>query len=322
MLGLVLRYISFAMTPKRHIENSRRAAFKSAIRSLEITWMSFISKIPTVTGCLLKAQLINKLTPLEIAKHLKAFKQKEFHSSRTGNQRCENIGNAIVTIDPPSASSPYPSANGNAVHYFGCSSVVSRTDLLKILNTMKESQVERFFFWVSPNPQQEEIVIWLLAHGFKPFQGTQYPTLIRSIEAETPHATSLRVERVPRLEVENRADAIRHIYKPWNCSFFFESVNLPGFEHFLAYESDTPVSAAILGVYGDFAYLGWAATAEDHRGKGGQNSLIRARLNRAAALGCQIACSETLTMLKTSLRNLERNGFKIIYTKQVFVWET
>ena len=284
--------------------------------------MSFISKIPMVTGCLLKARLINKMTPLEIAKHLKAFKQKEFHSSRTGNHRWENIGNAIVTIDPPSASSPYPSANGNAVHYFGCGAGVSQTDLLKILNTMKASRVERFFFWVSPNPQQDEIVIWLRDHGFKPFQGTQYPTLIRSVNAVTPHATNLRVERVPRLVVESRADAIRHIYKPWNCSFFFDSLNLPGFEHFLAYESDTPVSAAILGTHGDIAYLGWAATANEHRGKGGQNALIKARLNRAAALGCQIACSETLTMLKTSLKNLVRNGFEIIYKKQVFVWET
>ena len=103
-------------------------------------------------------------------------------------------------------------------------------------------------------------------------------------------------------------------------SSLIASIN-PGFEHFLAYENDIPVSAAVLATHGDFAYFGWAATAEEHRGKGGQNVLIRARLNRAAELGCRIACSETLIMLKTSLGNLERNGFKIIYKKQVFIWE-
>ena len=56
--------------------------------------------------------------------------------------------------------------------------------------------------------------------------------------------------------------------------------------------------------------------------KGGQNVLIKARLNRAAELGCQVACSQTLTMLKTSLGNLESNGFEIIYEKQVFIWES
>ena len=72
----------------------------------------------------------------------------------------------------------------------------------------------------------------------------------------------------PGREVEDCADAIAHIYEPWGCEFFFDSVDQPGFEHFLAYENRTPVSAAILGTHGDFAYLGWAGTAEEHRGKG------------------------------------------------------
>ena len=81
-------------------------------------------------------------------------------------------------------------------------------------------------------------------------------------------------------------------------------------------------STAILGAHGDFAYLGWARTTEKHGGKGGQNALIKARLNCAAELGCQITCSETLTMLETSLGNLERNGFETVYKKLVFVWES
>ena len=97
----------------------------------------------------------------QIANHLKVLKQKELDCSRSGEQRCENISNAIITIDPPSASSPYPSANRNAAQYFGCGTTVSQTDFLKILNTLKGAQVERFFFWLSPNPQQEEIVKWL-----------------------------------------------------------------------------------------------------------------------------------------------------------------
>ena len=258
----------------------------------------------------------------EVANHLKVIKQKELGCSRSGEQRWDEVGGAIATIDPPSGSSPYPSANRNAAHFFGCGSTVSPIDFLKVLDTLKGAQVERFFFWLSPNPQQAEIVTWLLDSGLKPFQGTEYPTLIRPVEEVTPHETHLRVERVSRREVEDCADAIAHIYEPWGCQFFFDSVDRPGFEHFLAYENRTPVSAAILGTHGDFAYLGWAGTAEEHRGKGGQNALIKARLNRAAELGCQIACSETLTMLKTSLGNLERNEFETVYEKQVFVWES
>ena len=262
------------------------------------------------------------MTPHAVTNHLKVIKLKELGCSGSGEQRCEEIAGAIVTIDPSSGSSPYPSANRNAAHFFGCGSTVSQTDLVKVLDTFKGAQVERFFFWGSPNLQQEEIITWLLDNGFKRFQGTQYPTLIRPVEEVTPHETYLRVERVSRREVESCTDAIAHIYEPWGSEFFFDSVDQPGFEHFLAYENGTPVSAAVLATHGDFTYLGWAATAEEHRGKGGQNALIRARLNRAAELGRRIACSETLTMLKTSLENLERNGFKTIYKKQVFVWES
>jgi hypothetical protein len=32
-------------------------------------------------------------------------------------------------------------------------------------------------------------------------------------------------------------------------------------------------------------------------------------------------CSETLSLLKASLGNLKKNGFKVVYEKHVFVWE-
>ena len=192
---------------------------------------------------------------------------------------------------------------------------------MNILEIFRESQVERFFFWLSPNSQDEEIIGWLGEIDLKPFEGTRYPTLIRSVEKVAPFRTPLDVRRVSAPEVENQKPAIHRIFEPWPCSFFFESVDRRGFDHFLAYDGRTPVSAAILAHHGDFAYLGWAGTAEAHRNKGGQNALIRTRLNRAAELGCRVACSETLAMLKTSLGNLERNGFEVTYHKKVYVWE-
>ncbi len=262
------------------------------------------------------------MRPDEIVQLLTEIKHKELGCAPPGSKIHKIVGNAIVTVDPPSASSPYPSANRNGVFFFGCGTTVSRTDLLNILDVFRQSGTERFFFWLSPNPQEEEIIEWLRGNRLKPFGGTRYPTLIRPVEKVAPFQTHLDVCRVSGHEVENYKDAILRIFDPWPCTFFLESVDQPGFDHFLAYDAGTPVSAAILAHHGDFAYLGWAGTAEAHRRKGGQNSLIRARLNRAADLGCRVACSETLVMLKTSLGNLERNGFEIVYYKKVFVWES
>ncbi len=262
------------------------------------------------------------MRPDEIAQLLTEIKHKELGCAPPGSKIHKIVRNAIVTVDPPSASSPYPSSNGNGVYYFGCGTTVTRADFRKILDVFRQSGVERFFFWLSPNPQEEEIIEWLRGNRLKPFGGTRYPTLIRPVEKVAPFQTHLDVCRVSGHEVENQGDAILRIFDPWPCTFFFESVDQPGFDHFLAYDVGTPVSAAILAHHGDFAYLGWAGTAEAYRKKGGQNALIRTRLNRAAELGCRVACSETLAMLKTSLGNLERNGFEVVYNKKVFVWES
>ena len=262
------------------------------------------------------------MRPDDIARRLMAIRQKELDCVPHDSRMQVQIESAIVILDPSSASSPFPSANRNGVYFFGCGGKVSRSDLLEILSVFRVSEVERFFFWLSPNPQEEEISGWLQDNGLTPFKGTTYPTLIRTVEPVSPFQTSLEVRRVSRGEVEENRDAVVRIFEPWPSSFFFESIEQAGFEHFMAYEAGAPVSAAILACDGDFAYLGWAGTAEAYRKKGGQNALIRARLNRAAELGCRVACSETLAMLKTSLGNLKRNGFETVYRKKVYVWES
>ncbi len=45
-----------------------------------------------------------------------------------------------------------------------------------------------------------------------------------------------------------------------------------------------------------------------------------ANRNGVFFFGCRAACSETLARLKTSLGNLQRNGFEIAYYKKVYVW--
>ena len=262
------------------------------------------------------------MKPDEIARRLIAIRHRQLDCAPLDSSIQVPSDTAVVTLDPPSAASPYPSANRNGVFFFGCRTKVSHNDFLNVLDLFRKSEIQRFFFWLSPNPQIEEISGWLRGSGLKPFKGSTYPTLIRSVEPMAPFKTPLDVRRVSRAEVQSRKDAILRIFDPWPSSFFFESVEKTGFEHFMAYEAGAPVSAAILAYEGDFAYLGWAGTAEDHRKKGGQNALIRARLNRAAELGCRAACSETLARLKTSLGNLQRNGFEIAYYKKVYVWES
>jgi GNAT superfamily N-acetyltransferase len=102
--------------------------------------------------------------------------------------------------------------------------------------------------------------------------------------------------------------------------FFARSCSQSGVDGFIAEADGQIASAALLHLVDGVGYLGWMATAEAFRGRGGQNALIGARITRTAELGCEWVASETLYSLQGSLRNLQRNGFEIVYEKKVFEW--
>jgi GNAT superfamily N-acetyltransferase len=61
------------------------------------------------------------------------------------------------------------------------------------------------------------------------------------------------------------------------------------------------------------AYLSFAGTLPEHRGKGAQNALLAARIRRAAGLGCDVVVTETGERRgdrpSNSYRNILRAGF-------------
>lgn len=83
-----------------------------------------------------------------------------------------------------------------------------------------------------------------------------------------------------------------------------------------------PAAAAAMGIYEGLATLFGDGTVPRFRRRGLQSALIRARLNRAAAQGCDLATATTLPG-SASQRNYERLGFQVAYTKAVLVrgWE-
>ena len=230
----------------------------------------------------------------------------------------EKLVDAVVSFDPDS-DSEYPSTNRNGVFFLGCNSVVSLSDIDAIISFYRERVIPRYFVWLSPCAQLEELRGWLLDRGFSRFEGTGYPTLGRSAETMSEHETDLEVRRVDREDVQIHRRDIEIIFDdPRFRPYFVESCGAPGLEHFLAFADGKAVSGGILAVDGDAGSLGYMATAEEFRGRGGQSQMIVARVNRAVELGCRWVFSETLTFLKQSLSNLKRAGFEVVYDKEVF----
>ena len=66
------------------------------------------------------------------------------------------------------------------------------------------------------------------------------------------------------------------------------------------------------------AFIAGSGVRPGFRRRGAQGALIRARLDRARALGCELACASTQPGT-ASRRNMERHGFAVAYPKLVML---
>lgn len=83
---------------------------------------------------------------------------------------------------------------------------------------------------------------------------------------------------------------------------------------FLAELDGRAVAAATLSMYEKVAHLAGASTLPAARNRGAQRALLEARLQHAAAQGCDLATMGA-SPGSSSQRNAERRGFRIAYTR-------
>lgn len=171
---------------------------------------------------------------------------------------------------------------------------------------------------VSPAAQPPELADWLTERGLP--VSRKWPKLWRSL-AELPAVppTTLRIESIGRDRAEDFATIV-------NAAFEFGDdiraalpvvVGRAGWTHYLGFDGDEPVAAGAMYVMGDIAWLGFGATLEAARGRGGQSAIFHRRLSDAQAAGCRLAFTETGPDSEEepnhSYRNMIRLGFQVGY---------
>ena len=87
-----------------------------------------------------------------------------------------------------------------------------------------------------------------------------------------------------------------------------------GYVGFLVEKAETVIATGGLIVHDGVALLAGASTVAEARGQGAQRALLRARLDHAAQVGCDLAMMVTEPG-SGSQRNAERSGFRIGYTR-------
>ena len=172
--------------------------------------------------------------------------------------------------------------------------------------------------------QPPELVEWIAAAGFA--ASKRWPKLWRSLEGELPEArTDLRIEAVgpDRAEDFGRIVITAFDFDPALAPIATSTVGRLGWTHYLGFDGDAVVSAGATFVTADVAWLGFGATLETHRGRGGQSAMFARRLADARTAGCRLAITETGEDTpeepNPSYRNMLRAGFELAYLRPNFV---
>lgn len=100
--------------------------------------------------------------------------------------------------------------------------------------------------------------------------------------------------------------------------WFMLTMSVPGFEGFVARLDGQMVGGGLLRLDAGIAQLAGAATLPEFRRRGVQTTLLRWRLTHARASSCDVAIVTTQPASK-SQQNVQREGFQLLYARQLLV---
>lgn len=171
-----------------------------------------------------------------------------------------------------------------------------------------------FYVAVSPFAAPADLGRRLERRGLEP--GWGWMLFERDTRPPLPAETSLRVAEVTdAAAAETWARVVAMAYGlPDALPALVAVPERDGWSAWLTLDGDEPAAAAAVWVDGAQAYLGFAGTLPEHRGKGGQAALFAARIEHARARGCTTLVTETGEQLPDrpsgSYRNILRAGFE------------
>jgi hypothetical protein len=239
---------------------------------------------------------------------------------------------------------PYREATGTRVRRFGSAVALVATNIDSILFNrviglgvykpctqetidhiiaLYSSHGKAFALQLAPSVGTEELESLLALRGF--VRADAWAKVIRRAAGNIDIPTEFRIERIgPERASLFGATASGGFGVPLQMSPGFSStVGHAGWQHYLAYEGDTPVATGSLFVAGEIGWLGIGSTLPSHRGRGAQGALMARRIRDAAALGCEWVVTETGEDRpdgpNPSYHNMMRCGFQLAYNRRNYI---
>lgn len=176
-------------------------------------------------------------------------------------------------------------------------------------------------FELAPGLISSTLLTYLSDKGF--YQNDFHTTLyaVNQQDMSEPH---LSIRELSKNEFDTFAEIYTHGFQM--PSFLKNGVaqnnkvlhDKKGWTFYLACIEDEPAGIGVLFIQDTIATLAASATIPKFRNKGVHTALIKHRINQATQKGCNLLVSQA-RFFSTSQNNLERSGFKIGYTKSIWV---
>lgn len=244
----------------------------------------------------------------------------------------EGHGNAAFVeaqarIDP-SSGAIWKQAGGTFAMFAGVGSPITQTFGLGLHQPLIERDleaIERFFTTKGSGVFHEvcplsgvETTAMLVKRGYRPCEMSN--VLFQPIDSTKRIATNPGLTT----RLASNADEVRYgktAARGWSehpevMPYIegFAKLSLASATCFFAERDGVPIATAALFMHSGTALLAGASTVPEGRRQGAQNALLDARLQHAAAHGCDLAMMVAAPG-SSSQRNAERQGFRIAYTR-------
>ena len=266
--------------------------------------------------------------PVELVARLERAEASAFASVYTAPRRAgdADLGCRAATINGAIAVllTAVDEAFFNRVIGFGSLGATTREDVEAASAFVRDAGLGQSLVHLPDEVATPDLHEWLAAAGYR--KGRSWVKLWHALDRIADAPTDLRIERVGPEHADGFAAIVVEAmeFPPEVGPMAAWVVGAPGWHHYLGWDGDAPVAAAAMHVEGETAWIGFGATREVARGRGGQSALFAARLRDARELGCTLAVAETgaetdESPVNHSYRNMRRAGFTLAYTRPNFV---
>jgi hypothetical protein len=270
--------------------------------------------IPTLTPA--KIAEMNEFGELEAQANFMQCAPREFVESF--RMEIKRIGPAVVGMIPE-LDTPF----FNRILGLGVGSPATESMLDEGLAVFEKAGCKNYMVQLSPLAQPAEIPEWLLARGITPSRN--WAKMYRGNDPAPVILTDLRVEKIGVNQADAFASVVLSAFEmPAVLRPLMKGpVGQPGWQHYMAFDGEKPVSVASIYIKDEIGWLGNAGTLKKYRKRGCQGAMFSHRIQDGLELGCKWFVTETGEDTpkdpNPSYHNMLRSGFQLAYLRRNYV---